>query len=125
MAPDFGRSDAWRRRAESLKLEGRCANPLRSRRFQTLLERGGPRENDGMEDTGRIVREPAICGGEPIIRGTRVTLRTVLASLSDGDSTEQILAAFPTLTEGDVRAVIVFAAESAKDDLPTPALPSL
>ncbi len=53
-----------------------------------------------------IVRDPAICGGEPVIRGTRVTLRTVLASLSEGDSVEQIVAAFPSLTPENVQAVI-------------------
>jgi uncharacterized protein (DUF433 family) len=73
----------------------------------------------------RIVSDPAICGGEPVIKGTRVTLRTVLASLSDGDSIADILGAFPTLTEEDVRAVIAFAADSAKDDLPAPAVPSI
>jgi uncharacterized protein (DUF433 family) len=29
----------------------------------------------------RILRDPAICGGEPVFKGTRVTLRTVLAVL--------------------------------------------
>ena len=31
----------------------------------------------------RIVRDPGICGGEPVLKGTRVTLRTILASLAD------------------------------------------
>ena len=30
----------------------------------------------------RIVRDPKICGGQPVFKGTRVTLRTVLASLA-------------------------------------------
>jgi uncharacterized protein (DUF433 family) len=50
-------------------------------------------------------------------------LRTVLASLADGDSTEDILKDFPTLTAIDVRAVIPFAAASAEEDLPLQALP--
>jgi uncharacterized protein (DUF433 family) len=70
------------------------------------------------------VRAPAVCGGEPVIRGTRVTLRTVLASLAEGDRFESILRDFPTLTEDDLRAVIGFAAASAQDDLPTPGVPS-
>ena len=57
-----------------------------------------------------IVRDPAICGGEPVFRGTRVTLRTVLASLADGDSLEQILKSFPTLSDEQVRATVAFAA---------------
>jgi uncharacterized protein (DUF433 family) len=71
----------------------------------------------------RIIRDPQVCGGEPVIKGTRVTLRTVLASLAEGDSLEEILEAFPTLTSEDVRAVIAFAAASAEEDLPVPALP--
>ena len=32
----------------------------------------------------RIIRDPKICGGQPVFKGTRVTLRTVLASLAEG-----------------------------------------
>ena len=73
----------------------------------------------------RIIRDPKICGGQPVFKGTRVTLRTVLASLAEGDSTETILAAFPTLSPEDVRAAIAFAAASAEEDLPVPAAPRL
>ncbi len=68
-------------------------------------------------------RDPEICGGDIILKGTRVTLRTVLASLADGSSFEQILEDFPSLTEDQVRAVVAFAAASAKEDLPTQVLP--
>jgi len=73
----------------------------------------------------RIIRDPKICGGQPVFKGTRVTLRTVLASLAEGDSAETILAAFPTLSPEDVRAAIAFAAASAEEDLPVPAAPRL
>lgn len=66
----------------------------------------------------RIVRNPQIVGGEPVFKGTRVTLRTVLGSLAEGATTAEILADFPTLTENDVRAAIAFAAASAQEDLP-------
>ena len=66
----------------------------------------------------RIVRDAKICGGAPVIRGTRGTLRTILASLAEGASTEEILKDFPSLTEEDVRAAIAFAAASAEEDLP-------
>jgi len=72
-----------------------------------------------------IIRDPAICGGEPVFRGTRVTLRTVLASLADGDSVDQIVASFPTLNERQVRAAIAFAAASVQEDLPLPELPAI
>lgn len=70
-----------------------------------------------------IIRDQKICGGEPVIKGTRVTLRTILASLAEGDTVQEILADFPTLTEQDVRATIAFAAASAEEDLPLPELP--
>lgn len=66
----------------------------------------------------RFVRDPAVVGGETVFRGTRVTLRTVLASLAEGATSEEILRDFPTLTEEDVRAAIAFAAASAQEDLP-------
>ncbi|MGB5535769.1 MAG: DUF433 domain-containing protein, partial [Thiogranum sp.] len=50
-------------------------------------------------------------------------LRTVLASLAEGDSQDALLKDFPTLTEADVRAVIAFAAASAEEDLPLPEIP--
>ncbi len=71
----------------------------------------------------RIHRDPMVCGGEPIFKGTRVTLRTVLASLAEGATTPEILADFPTLQEADVRAAIAFAAASAEEDIPIPAIP--
>jgi uncharacterized protein (DUF433 family) len=78
-----------------------------------------------MQYTNHIVRDATICGGEPVIRGTRVTLRTVLASLAEGDTVGEILSAFPTLGEDDVRAAIAFAAASAKEDLPIPKIPDV
>ncbi len=71
-----------------------------------------------------IIRDPRICGGEPVFKGTRISLRTVLASLAEGARVEDILADFPTLTEEAVRA-IAFAAASATEDLPVRALPNV
>ncbi len=73
----------------------------------------------------RIARDPKICGGDPVFAGTRVTLRTVLASLAAGDSADEILADFPSLKSEDIQAAISFAAASAEEDLPVPAVPSI
>jgi uncharacterized protein (DUF433 family) len=67
-----------------------------------------------------IVRDSGICGGQPVIRGTRVLVRTVLSYLAHGSDTAEILAEFPSLTELDIRAVIAFAAAAVSEDLPTP-----
>ena len=73
----------------------------------------------------RIIRDRGICGGEPVFKGTRVTLRTVLASLAGGDSAEEILADFPSLKVEDIQAAIAFAAASAEEDLSVPTVPHI
>jgi len=78
-----------------------------------------------MDYRRHIVRDPKICGGEPVIKGTRVTIRTILASLAEGATIQEILKDFPTVREEDVRAVIAFAATSAEEDLPVPSTPSV
>jgi uncharacterized protein (DUF433 family) len=65
-----------------------------------------------------FARDPRVCGGQAVFKGTRVTLRTVLASLADGDSVEAILSGYPSLTPDHVRAAIAYAAASAAEDLP-------
>ena len=72
-----------------------------------------------------ISRDPKICGGEPVIKGTRVTLRTLLASLAEGATEAQILRDFPTVNADALRAVIAFAAASAQEDLPLPDMPDV
>ena len=85
----------------------------------------GAAKGRGARRGERIIRDPQVCGGEPVFKGTRVTLRTVLASLAQGDSVEDILGDFPSLKPEDVRAAIVFAAASAEEDLPLPAVPQI
>jgi uncharacterized protein (DUF433 family) len=74
---------------------------------------------------GRIVRDRQVCNGDPVFKGTRVPLRTVLASLAEGDTAEKILLDFPSLKSEDIQAAIAFAAASAEEDLPAPAIPDL
>jgi uncharacterized protein (DUF433 family) len=71
-----------------------------------------------------IERRQQVYGGEPVITGTRVTVRTILASLAEGASIDEIVQDFPTVSPEAVRAMIAFAAVSAEEDLPVPAAPS-
>ncbi|HEY2545659.1 MAG TPA: DUF433 domain-containing protein [Candidatus Acidoferrum sp.] len=64
----------------------------------------------------RIIRDPKTCGGEPVFKGTRLTLRTVLASLASGDTAQGILADFPTLNPADIQAARVFALASTRSN---------
>jgi uncharacterized protein (DUF433 family) len=65
-----------------------------------------------------IVRDPSIKNGEPILKGTQVTLKVVLGHLALGDSVENIVKTYPELTPESVRAVIAYAAAAAEVDLP-------
>jgi len=71
-----------------------------------------------MDISAHITRDPRVCGGEPVFVGTRVPLRTILASLADGDDEADILKSFPTLTREHLRAAVAFAAGAAVDDMP-------
>jgi uncharacterized protein (DUF433 family) len=71
----------------------------------------------------RFSRNPLVCNGHTVIKGTRVPIRTVLANLADGESFEQILKSYPSLKEEDIKAVVAFAAVSAEEDLPLVAMP--
>jgi uncharacterized protein (DUF433 family) len=67
-----------------------------------------------------IIRDPKIRGGVPVIKGTDITLKSVLGHLVLGDSNENILKAYPGLTEEALKVVIAFAAAVADVDLPDP-----
>jgi uncharacterized protein (DUF433 family) len=70
-----------------------------------------------------FLRDPDICGGETVIKGTRVTVRTILVSLAEGVTIEDIRVDFPTVSEEAIWAVVAFAAASAQEDMPLPAMP--
>jgi uncharacterized protein (DUF433 family) len=70
-------------------------------------------------------RRPELCGGALVVRGTRVPVRTLLASLAEGATESEVLGDFPTVTPAGLRAVIAFAAASAGDDLPLPPVPAV
>ncbi len=72
-----------------------------------------------------IVRDPQVCGGVPVVKGTRVPVKTILSSLATGDRPEDILRSFPTLSEEALWAVIAFAAAATEEDMPVSRVPVL
>jgi uncharacterized protein (DUF433 family) len=77
-----------------------------------------------MKAAEHFERRPDVCGGALVVKGTRVPVRTLLASLMEGASVPEIRADFPTVSEQAMQAVIAFAAAAAIDDLPVPAIPA-
>lgn len=58
----------------------------------------------------RISSDPAILGGKPCIRGTRLSVEFILELLASGASRDEILAAYPHLAAEDIEEAIRYAA---------------
>lgn len=67
-----------------------------------------------------ITVEPGKRGGQPCIRGLRITVYDVLDYLASGMAIEEILRDFPDLTEEDIRACLAFAADRERKLLSLP-----
>ena len=76
------------------------------------------------EHLDRIVSNPEVLGGKPIVRGTRVTVERVLSLLEAGVSEKEILADFPMFTTDDIRACIAYARHLVAEDDVFPAAAS-
>ena len=59
----------------------------------------------------RIVWDPKIMSGKPVIKGTRIPVENVLRWLGRGTSVETLLDEYPTLTREDIQAAQTFAAD--------------
>lgn len=57
----------------------------------------------------RIVTDPNICNGKPTVKGTRITAQTILGYLAAGDTAQEVLEAYPSLSADDIQAVLLFA----------------
>lgn len=64
--------------------------------------------------TRKIVVDPNICNGLPTIEGTRITAQTIMEFLSAGDTIDDVLQEFPTLTREDVLACLAYSARLMK-----------
>jgi uncharacterized protein (DUF433 family) len=72
----------------------------------------------------RISIDPAVCGGKPCIRGTRIWVSLILDLLATGISEAELRAEYPALTHEDVLAAIAYGAEAARDRvIPVPVEP--
>ena len=67
----------------------------------------------------RIEINPAICHGRPVVRGTRVMVSQILGALAGGDTIEDVLMDYPSLSAEDLPAVFSFAGSLAQfEDVP-------
>ena len=65
---------------------------------------------------GRIVRDPDVMMGKPVVAGTRVTVELILRKLGNGVTIEQLLHSYPKLTTEDVLAALAYASDALSLD---------
>jgi uncharacterized protein (DUF433 family) len=74
----------------------------------------------------RINIDPAVCGGKPCIRGTRIWVSLILDLLAGGMSEAQLRTEYPELSHEDVLAAIGYGAEAARERIiPLPVEPAV
>lgn len=66
----------------------------------------------------RIEVNPEVCNGRPIIKGTRISVQSILEYLAAGDSFEDVLSAFDRIQREDIQACLLYASRlsSAETD---------
>jgi len=70
-----------------------------------------------MEKLDRIQINPKICLGQPVIRGTRITVSIILKLLANGRSIEDVIEDYPELEVADVQEAMKYAAWVVSDQL--------
>lgn len=66
-------------------------------------------DNDNLED--RIIADPKILAGKPVVKGTRIPVYVILEAIEAGKTVEEIPETYPDLDEKDVKAAIRYATE--------------
>jgi uncharacterized protein (DUF433 family) len=64
-----------------------------------------------------IISDPNIMMGKPVIKGTRMTVELIIEKLAAGETSDQILEAYPRLTQQSIQAALGFAAEVLRADV--------
>ncbi|MEH2263001.1 DUF433 domain-containing protein [Nostoc sp.] len=70
----------------------------------------------------KIVSDPKIMMGKPVISGTRITVELILEKLAAGETSEQIVEAHPRLTDEGIKAALAFAAQALRYDVVYPTI---
>ena len=64
-----------------------------------------------------ISADPQVCHGKPCVAGTRVMVSVILDNLASGQSIDQVLESYPTVSAEAVRAALAYAADLARERL--------
>ena len=62
-----------------------------------------------------ITVNPNVCHGQACLKGTRIPVSVVLDNLATGMTYDEILQSYPSLTSESIKAVLVYAADIARE----------
>lgn len=65
----------------------------------------------------RISIDPDICHGQACVKGTRIPVHQIVGMLANGDTVEDLLSEFPSLTREDIMAALAYAAGLAEEQI--------
>ncbi len=65
----------------------------------------------------RITIEPNVCHGQACVKGTRIPVRQMVHMLANGDSIEDLLQEYPSLTREDILACLDYAGSLAEEQV--------
>lgn len=63
-----------------------------------------------------IITDPAVCGGKPVIRGTRIMVKNILGLVAGGYDRVRIREAYPQLSNEDISEALAYAAQIVEED---------
>jgi len=64
-----------------------------------------------MKYQGRIISDPKILLGKPVIRGTRISVELILRKLSEGITIEELLEGYPNLSQENIMDALCYSAD--------------
>jgi len=64
-----------------------------------------------MNYSNKIIANPEVMLGKPVIKGTRITVELILRKLSDGMTVDQMIVSYPHLSKEDVYAALTYASD--------------
>ena len=65
----------------------------------------------------RIIANPEILGGKPVVEGTRLSVKHILGLLASSMSHQEIIGDYPDLSEESIRAILAYAARALQNEI--------
>jgi uncharacterized protein (DUF433 family) len=62
-----------------------------------------------------LVADPAVCGGQICVRGTRISASLILGAMAGGDTIDDLLRGYPSLTREDIAAALAYGSKLATE----------